>query len=60
MFANFSSRALDFVLNFFQIIVNDKEKTESLQGHMTLAYSHTLEPYHGWVTKKLFRVSIIS
>lgn len=46
------------MLIFFRCIAEDNEKTESLEDHMTFAYSQTLEPYHGWVTKKLFRVCL--
>ncbi|KAL0273003.1 UNVERIFIED_CONTAM: hypothetical protein PYX00_005784 [Menopon gallinae] len=48
-------RALHFLLLFFMEIVKDMDKSESLQKHMTSAYSQALEPYHGWITRNLFR-----
>ncbi|KAK6625425.1 hypothetical protein RUM43_005723 [Polyplax serrata] len=48
-------RALHFSLLFFQRIINDNRKCENLQEHMAFAYSHTLEPYHNWITRKLFK-----
>lgn len=49
-------RALNFFLIFFQRIVEDNDKTESLQDHLVRAYAQTLEPHHGWVTRQIIVV----
>ncbi|EEB19137.1 glycolipid transfer protein, putative [Pediculus humanus corporis] len=48
-------RALHFTLVFFQNIINDSKKSEDLQEHMTSAYIQTLQPYHNWITRNLFK-----
>jgi hypothetical protein len=54
-------RALQFVHTFFSCVLEDSQegkKSEDLVPFLKKAYKETLEAYHGWMTQKLFGVSV--
>lgn len=55
-------RGLHLFLHVFECVVTDHErnvKTEDLTAFVQEGYAETLQPYHGWMTQKIFHVRIL-
>lgn len=54
------SRGLHFIVRFFQCIIEDNQSNEDLGPYLKIAYTETLERYHGWMGTQLFKASYLN